>query len=213
MSKTSGNVVNPLDLVDDVRRRRVPLLRARRDARTASDGDFTLRGPVGRYNGDLANNLGNLLAARRHRRRQEVRRHRPGARAPTSPLADAAAAAFDGARRGVGRRRSRASALEATWSLIRATNALPRGQRAVEGRARPRGRRRAWATRSRRCASSPILASPALPDTCADVWERIGLTGRRRRPAPARRRRVGRLPRRRSPSPRATPLFPRKSTG
>ena len=51
-----------------------------------------------------------------------MRRHRPGA-APDSPLAAVAAEAVRGDGRGVGRRRSRPIALDATWRLIRETNA------------------------------------------------------------------------------------------
>ena len=54
---------------------------------------------------------------------------------------------------------------------------LPGGQRAMEGRARARPSSRCWATRSRRCASSTLLASPAIPGTAQTIWERIGLPG------------------------------------
>ena len=61
MSKTSGNVVNPLDLVDDIG---VDGFRYYVLAETAygQDGDFTYEGLLTRYNSDLANNLGNLLS-------------------------------------------------------------------------------------------------------------------------------------------------------
>ena len=61
MSKTVGNVVNPLDLIDDVG---VDGFRyyVLADTPYGNDGDFTLEGLVARYNSDLANNLGNLLA-------------------------------------------------------------------------------------------------------------------------------------------------------
>lgn len=61
MSKTSGNVVNPLDLVDEfgVDGFRYYVLS---DTAYGNDGDFTYEGLVSRYNSDLANNLGNLAA-------------------------------------------------------------------------------------------------------------------------------------------------------
>ena len=61
MSKTSGNVVNPLDLIDEVGLDgfRYYVLA---DTAYGNDGDFTYEGLVTRYNSDLANNLGNLLA-------------------------------------------------------------------------------------------------------------------------------------------------------
>ncbi len=60
------------------------------DTPYGNDGDFTHEGLIGRYNADLANNLGNLLARVATVVEQEVRRHRPGTRGRTSPLADAA---------------------------------------------------------------------------------------------------------------------------
>ena len=61
MSKTTGNVVKPLDLVDTVG---VDGFRyyVLADTPYGQDGDFTYEGLVGRYNADLANNLGNLAA-------------------------------------------------------------------------------------------------------------------------------------------------------
>ena len=61
MSKTSGNVVNPLELVDEIG---VDGFRYYVLAETpyGQDGDFTYEGLIGRYNSDLANNLGNLAA-------------------------------------------------------------------------------------------------------------------------------------------------------
>ena len=121
MSKTSGNVVNPLDLIDDIG---VDGFRyyVLADTPYGADGDFTYEGLIARYNSDLANNLGNLLVACRHGRRQEVRRRRsgsvarqparrPGAAEPSRPRSKA----WDSVQP--------SRALEATWSLIRATNA------------------------------------------------------------------------------------------
>ncbi|MHB1089734.1 MAG: methionine--tRNA ligase, partial [Ilumatobacteraceae bacterium] len=61
MSKTTGNVVNPLDLIDEFG---VDGIRYYVLAEVAygNDGDFTYEGLVSRYNSDLANNLGNLTA-------------------------------------------------------------------------------------------------------------------------------------------------------
>ena len=61
MSKTSGNVVNPLDLIDEFG---VDGFRYYVLAETpyGQDGDFTYEGLTARYNSDLANNLGNLLS-------------------------------------------------------------------------------------------------------------------------------------------------------
>ena len=61
----------------------------------------------------------------------------------------------------------------------------------MEGRARPRRRRACWATRSRRCASSPCWPRRRSRATAQTVWERIGLPGRSADRARARRRPAG----------------------
>ena len=208
MSKTSLNQIFPADLVADfgVDGFRYHFLR---DTPFGPDGDFSYEGMVARYNTDLANNLGNLLSRVATVVGQEVRRRRPRA-APRQP-------ARRGRRRGATpttaaaweRRRSRRVALEATWRLIRETNAHLEANEPWKARARARRSTPCWATPSRRCASWRSWPRPAVPGTCAEIWRRIGLDGSPGRPAPAGRRRVGRLPRRARRSRRATPLFPR----
>jgi len=95
MAKSTGNVVNPLDLVDTVG---VDGFRyyVLADTTYGSDGDFSYDGLVARYNADLANNLGNLMA-----RVATVVAKKCGSVGPAprvdSPLADAAATAVAGA--------------------------------------------------------------------------------------------------------------------
>ncbi len=173
MAKSGGNAVNPLDLVDTVG---VDGFRYYVLAETpyGSDGDFSYEGLIGRYNADLANNLGNLAA-----RVATVVGKKCGGVGPApgvdGPLADAATAAF---------RQTEAAwdqvapskALEATWSLVRATNShleanepwkLEPGD-AVD-------RVMGDALEALRIVS--VLAAPAIPATAQQVWERIGLTG------------------------------------
>ena len=78
ISKTTGNVVKPLDLVDTVG---VDGLRyyVLADTPYGNDGDFTRDGLIGRYNADLANNLGNLTSRIATVVGLQVRRHRTGA--------------------------------------------------------------------------------------------------------------------------------------
>ena len=57
-------------------------------------------------------------------------------------------------------------ALDATWRLIREANAYLEANEPWKIEPGPEVDARAWATPSRCCASSPILASPALPDAC-----------------------------------------------
>ncbi|MCU1365486.1 MAG: metG, partial [Ilumatobacteraceae bacterium] len=173
MSKTVGNVVNPLDLVDDIG---VDGFRYYVLAETSygQDGDFTYEGLLGRYNSDLANNLGNLLS----RVATVVGKKCDGigpAPAADSPLAEAAASAYDStAAAWLALQPSRA--LEATWSLIRATNAYLETNepwKAEPGEAVDR--MMGDALEALRIVA--VLASPAVPETAQAVWERIGLTG------------------------------------
>ena len=91
MSKTTGNVVQPLDLVPTVG---VDGFRyyVLADTPYGQDGDFSSEGLVGRYNADLANNLGNLAS-----RVTTVVTSKCGGLGPAptadGPLVDAAAAA------------------------------------------------------------------------------------------------------------------------
>ena len=61
MSKSSGNVINPMDLIDDygVDPVRYYLMRG---MVLGQDANFTLKSFVNRYNSDLANDFGNLLS-------------------------------------------------------------------------------------------------------------------------------------------------------
>ena len=61
MSKSSGNVINPMDLIDDygVDPVRYYLMR---EMVLGQDANFTVKSFVNRYNSDLANDFGNLLS-------------------------------------------------------------------------------------------------------------------------------------------------------
>ncbi len=137
MAKSGGNVVNPLDLIDTVG---VDGFRYYVLAETpfGSDGDFSYEGLVAKYNSDLANNLGNLAARVATVVAKKCDGIGPSPR-PDSPLAAAAAHAYDGASRWWGEL-APSRALDATWGLAR-DERLSRGQRTMEGRA---GRRCRW---------------------------------------------------------------------
>ncbi len=173
MSKTTGNVIDPLDLIDEfgVDGIRYFLLA---DTAYGNDGDFTYEGLVNRYNSDLANNLGNLAA-----RIATVVEKKCGGIGPTpsqnSILAAAAVTAVaDTSAAWLSVQPSRA--LEATWSLIKATNTYLENNEP-------------WKMESGAAVDTvmgdalealrivSILANPALPTSTQEIWRRIGLTG------------------------------------
>ena len=173
MSKTSGNVVNPLDLIDEfgVDGFRYYVLA---DTTFGQDGDFTYEGLTGRYNSDLANNFGNLLSRVATVVGKKCDGVGPAPRAD-SPLAEAAAEAVAGTIAGWADVQP-SRALDATWSLIRATNAYLEANE--PWKAEPGAVVDAVmgdALEALRIVT--VLASPALPATCQAVWQRLGLPG------------------------------------
>jgi methionyl-tRNA synthetase len=173
MSKTRLNQIAPADLVPTfgVDGFRYHFLA---DQRFGPDGDFSFEGMVARYNADLANNLGNLSA-----RVAAVVASKCGGIGPApsadSPLAEAAAVAY---------RQAAAAwdsvlpseALEATWKLIHQANTHLEGNEpwkmdpgpAVEA---------VLGDALEVLRIVAILASPAMPGACREVWRRIGLPG------------------------------------
>jgi methionyl-tRNA synthetase len=146
-----------------------------RDQAFGPDGDFSYEGMVARYNADLANNLGNLLA----RVTTVVERKCAGigpAPDPASKLAAVAASAYETAA-GAWTRVAPSEALEATWRLVRETNAA---LEAVEPwKAEPGPVVDAVlgdALEALRIVA--VLASPALSRASQEIWRRIGLPGR-----------------------------------
>ncbi|MBO0732336.1 MAG: methionine--tRNA ligase, partial [Acidimicrobiaceae bacterium] len=173
MSKTSLNQIAPADLVATfgVDGYRYHFLR---DLPLGPDGDFSYEGMVARYNADLANNLGNLL----NRVATVVARKCGGVGPkpdPSSRLAAVAAevyadtaAAWD--------RMAPSDALEATWRLVRETNAAL--EAAEPWRAEPGpevDKTMGDALEALRIVA--ILACPAVPRASEEIWRRLGLPG------------------------------------
>ncbi|HEY3000574.1 MAG TPA: methionine--tRNA ligase [Acidimicrobiales bacterium] len=173
MSKTRLNQIAPADLVDEfgVDGFRYHFLR---DTPVGPDGDFSYERMIDRYNGDLANNLGNLLS-----RVATVVARKCGGIGPAprvdSPLAPVAADVY-ATTAAAWAENQPSAALEATWRLIRETNSLLEDAEpwkldpgpavdAVLGDA----------LEALRIVA--ILASPAVPAASAEVWRRIGLAG------------------------------------
>src|SRR4029450_3774788 len=181
MSKTKLNQITPADLVEEFGGDgfRYHFLR---DTPVGPDGDFSYERMDDRYNSDLANNFGNLLS-----RVATVVGRKCGGVGPAPradrPLAPVAADAYATAVEAWGEVQP-SVALEATWRLIRETNALL--EAAEPWKLDPGPEVEAVlgdALEALRIVS--VLATPAIPAACAEAWTRIGLDG-----APA----AGRVP-------------------
>jgi methionyl-tRNA synthetase len=207
MSNSSVNQITPGDLIAEygVDPVRYHLLR---DIPLGSDGEFSAEGIAARYNTDLANNLGNLLS-----RVATVVGSKCGGLGP-APSADSRLAGVASAVLAEASQAWSAGqpnlALEATWQLIRETNAEL--EVAEPWKAEPGPDVDAVlgsALEVLRILS--ILLVPAMPATAEEVWRRIGLEG-----SPAQQRLPdaaawGRYPAGRKVE-KAPPLFPRRKT-
>ncbi len=173
MSKTAFNSIAPSDLIADfgVDGYRYHFLR---DVPLGSDGDFSYEGMVARYNADLANNLGNLMS-----RVATVVAKKCGGIGPAppadSPLAasvvDAYAATANAWDNFVPH-----EALEATWRLIRDANAHLEDNE--PWKAEPGAAVDAvLGTALEVLRIVAVLACPAMPGACAELWRRLGLPG------------------------------------
>ncbi len=213
MSKSRANQIDPIALADDVgvEPLRYHLLR---DVILGNDGDFTYEGLVARYNTDLANNLGNLL-----QRVTTVVGSKCGGVGPLPSIASETSMSRIADQtisevRAAWERFAPHDALEATWGLVHEANfALEQSEpwkmepgpavEAVLGDALEVLRIVA------------ILASPAMPETCTEIFARIGLEGRPDEPGRARpvdgELRWGHY-RPSGPVIKGSPLFPRRQT-
>jgi methionyl-tRNA synthetase len=184
-----------------------------RDVVLGSDGDFTYESLVARYNSDLANNLGNLLA-----RVAAVVGSKCGGIGPAPRAASPAvrlsevSAEVVAACRDSWQRFAAHEALEATWRLVRVANAeletaepwkLPPGP-ALDASLGD-------ALEALRIVS--VLVSPVMPAAAGEIWARIGLKGRPDEPGAAGEEGIlewggypGDLP-----VTKGAPLFPRRS--
>jgi methionyl-tRNA synthetase len=206
MSKSKLNQIAPGDLAADygVDALRYQLLR---DTPLGHDGDFSYEGINARYNADLANNLGNLMA-----RVATVVGSKCGGIGPApsleSPLAAVAASVVEDTVQGWEAGQPHV-ALESTWRLIHETNAHLEANE--PWKAEPgAGVDAVLAGALEVLRIVAVLASPAMPETCAEIWRRLGLDGEPsacRVPADvAWGAYPGGLP-----VERGTPLFPRRA--
>jgi methionyl-tRNA synthetase len=178
-----------------------------RDTPFGPDGDFSYERVVDRYNADLANNLGNLLARVATVVAKKCDGVGPAPR-PDSPLAAVAAEVYDATARAWDEIQP-SIALDATWRLVRETNALLEANEPWKADPGPEvDGVMGDALEALRIVA--LLASPAIPASAAEIWRRIGLDGSpdgQRVPDAAR---WGGYPGG-LPVEKGAPLFPRKS--
>ena len=168
ISKTGGlTAISPTDQVarfgvDGVR---YHLLR---DNPFGPDGEFSYEGVVARYNADLANTLGNLVA-----RVTALVAPRCGGIGPVprpdSPLAETAAAARAEADTAWAQPQP-AAALAAVWRLVAATNSYLVANEPWHG-----GPDHVLGDALEALRIVAVLAWPAIPGTAEEIWRRIGL--------------------------------------
>jgi methionyl-tRNA synthetase len=145
-----------------------------RETSLGNDGDFSHEGITARYNTDLANNLGNLVA-----RVCTIVASKCAGVGPAPEVRGELSVAAESAVRDAEAAWNRFApnhALEATWGLIAATNAYL--EKCAPWKMEPGPELEAVmgnALEAIRLVT--ILATPAIPQVCATIWTRIGLAG------------------------------------
>ena len=173
LSKTGFAQIYPGDLADEfgVDAVRYHLLR---EVPLGNDGEFSHEGVVARFNSDLANNFGNLAA-----RVATVVGKKCGGIGPAprsdSPLAAVAAAVVADVC-DAWSRIAPAEALEATWRLIRETNAYLEANQPWKMEPGPEVDA-VLGDSLEVLRIVAILASVAMPTICQELWSRLGLPG------------------------------------
>ncbi|MEO9224256.1 MAG: methionine--tRNA ligase [Acidimicrobiales bacterium] len=173
MSKTSFNQISPAALIDEfgVDGFRHHFLH---DVPFGPDGEFSYEGMIARYNADLANNLGNLLARVSTVVAKKCGGVGPAPR-PDSPLAAVVAEAYAGAAE-AWEAVAPSVALDHTWQIIRQTNALLEDAEPWKADPGPEvDGVLGDALEALRIVA--VLAQPATPNASAEIWRRIGLPG------------------------------------
>lgn len=144
-----------------------------RDTALGNDGEFSLEGIVARYNTDLANNLGNLVA-----RVATVVGSKCGGVSPApSPASSLAVDASEAVATATAAWQNFAphAALEATWKLIGAANAYLETWAPWKMEAGPEVDN-VMGDALEVIRHVVIMISPVMPSTAAEIWRRIGLT-------------------------------------
>jgi methionyl-tRNA synthetase len=174
MSKTRLNQIGPSELVDEfgVDGVRHHFLH---DQPFGPDGEFSHEGMLARYNSDLANNLGNLLS----RVATVVEKKCSGigpAPDPKSNLSKVVEEQY-GLAANAWQRVAPSEALDAVWRIIKETNSALEQSEPWKADPGPEvDLVLGDALEVLRIVS--ILTAPAIPDSSAIIWNRIGLSGR-----------------------------------
>jgi methionyl-tRNA synthetase len=182
MSKSKGNAVTPESLVErfGVDGYRYYFLR---DVQFGADGSISMEAMVQRYNGDLANDWGNLVS----RLLNMTEKYVDGV-TPEPPVPDlftdedrALAAIAEGVPERVESAMTAldySSALEATWDLIKACNAYIENAApwnlAKSEETMPRLRAVLY-TALEAVRIVALFTAPVMPSTSGEVWSRLGL--------------------------------------
>ncbi len=145
-----------------------------RETVLGNDGDFSHEGITSRYNTDLANNLGNLVARVTTVVTTKCAGVGPAPNASSPLRAEALTAIEDSAQ--AWEHFAPQHALEATWGLIGATNAYLEKRAPWKMEPGPElDQVMGDALEAIRLVA--ILATPAMPGVCEEIWRRIGLSG------------------------------------
>ncbi len=178
ISKTVGNIIDPVELVDEFGADAVRYYLLR-NLSLASDGDFTRAGLVQHYNDELANDLGNLL----NRAVTMVHRYRSGSIPAPGPIGELegdlqrvaeetrqrAASALDGWDIG--------EALNIIWGFVRRTNRYIEQSEPWRLARQPEQARRLDTILHSAAEATRLLAiflAPYIPSACNRIMSQLG---------------------------------------
>jgi methionyl-tRNA synthetase len=176
MSKTLGNILDPVELAEFFGADALRYLLLRGIAFNR-DGDFTIEQSIGRYNAELANELGNLFS----RTLSMVHRYLQG---EVPPWTEAAAADYGrlaggttDAYRGAMEKMAFDEALDALWLSVQAANRYVEEQKPwLQAKANDQNPLRdTLRTLLEVLRTVSILCLPVMPDKAARMREQLGL--------------------------------------